>query len=93
MWGKTKNWFKTQYSCVKSLFGLNRDDKLSAEDIEIIQAIANIPIQTLKNINEEINNIVADIENRTECGKEEVGDAVPAVKGKVRRGRKPGKKK
>ncbi len=107
MWENIKNWFKIQWNKAKALFDLNRDGKLSAEDIEVIHAIADIPVKTIKNVNQQINDAVIQIENRVERIKEEVidvvnavkevgnqtSDVVAAVKGMPRRGRKPGKKK
>lgn len=107
MWEKIKSWVKAQWANVIKAFDLNRDGKLSAEDIEVIHAIADIPVKTLKNINQQITDAVTLVENRAERVKEEVrdvidvvkeagnqtADVVAAVKGKPRRGRKPGKKK
>lgn len=92
MWEKIKSWFlKTA--------DLNKDNKITAEDLELAKAIAE---KKAKEANEAINEMVAEVKTRANRVKEEatdvviaaketvnqVGDIVEAAKGKVRKGRK-----
>lgn len=84
MWEKIKKWF--------GLADLNKDGKVTAEDLEVARAIAE---DKLKKANEEINKRVArvkeEIADVKEAAKEvadQAADVVAAAKGKQRRGRK-----
>lgn len=91
MWGKIKKWF--------GFADLNNDGKFTAEDIELVRAIAE---EKYKKANDKINTKVAATKNRVNRIKEEVGDVlaaakevanqagdvVDAAKGKSRTGRK-----
>lgn len=63
MWEKIKNWF------VRTL-DLDKDGKVTAEDIELAQAIAN---KELKKANDEINKVTAVVNDQ-------ITDAVTQVK-------------
>lgn len=84
MWDKIKKWL--------GFADLNRDGRLSAEDMELAKAIASAKY---RKANEEINKRVARVEEEAkevvEAAKEVVDqaeDIVDAVKGKRRAGRK-----
>ena len=92
MWEKIKNWF------VRTV-DLNKDGKVTAEDLELAKAIADAKY---REANAKINEVVTEVKTRVNRVKEEatdviaaaketvnqVGDVVAAAKGKERRGRK-----
>lgn len=91
MWEKIKNWF--------GFADLNKDGKVTAEDLEVAKAVY---VKNIKEANEKINEVVTDVKTRVNRVKEEVtdvvvaakevanqaGDVVAAAKGKERKGRK-----
>ena len=91
MWEKIKNWF--------GFADLNKDGKVTAEDLDIAKAVVE---KNIKEANEKINEVVTDVKTRVNRVKEEVtdvvaaakevanqaGDVVAAAKGKERKGRK-----
>jgi Ca2+-binding EF-hand superfamily protein len=91
MWEKIKNWF--------GFADLNKDGKVTAEDLEVAKAVVE---KNIKEANEKINEVVTDVKTRVNRVKEEVtdvivaakevanqaGDVVAAAKGKERKGRK-----
>ena len=91
MWEKIKKWF--------GFLDLNKDGKVTAEDLELARALAD---KKAKEANEKINEVVTDVKTRVNRVKEEVtdvivaakevanqaGDVVAAAKGKERKGRK-----
>jgi hypothetical protein len=80
---------------IKKLFGLadlNKDGKVTAEDLEVARALAE---KKVKDANKEINRRVARVKEEVADVKaaaadvaDQAGDIVDAVKGKPRRGRK-----
>jgi hypothetical protein len=92
MWEKIKSWF------VKTA-DLNKDGKVTAEDLELARALAD---KKAKEANKKINEAAAEVKTRVKRVKEEVtdvvvaakevanqtGDIVAAAKGKERKGRK-----
>jgi NTP pyrophosphatase (non-canonical NTP hydrolase) len=84
MWEKIKKWF--------GFADLNRDGKVTAEDIEFAKAVAE---QSIKDTNEKINKRVArvkeevaDVVEAVKDVAEQADDVLDAVKGKARKGRK-----
>jgi hypothetical protein len=91
MWEKIKNWF--------GFADLNKDGKVTAKDLEVAKAVVE---KNIKEANEKINEVVAEVKTRVNRVKEEVtdvvaaakevanqaGDVVAAAKGKERKGRK-----
>ena len=91
MWEKIKKWFE--------FADLNKDGKVSAEDLELAKAVAEAKI---RDANQIINTTVAETKKRVKRVKEEVADiketvaevvdqasdVVAAAKGKARTGRK-----
>lgn len=91
MWEKIKKWF--------GFLDLNKDGKVTAEDLELARALAD---KKAKEANEKINEVVTDVKTRVNRVKDEVtdvivaakevanqaGDVVAAAKGKERKGRK-----
>jgi hypothetical protein len=91
MWEKIKNWF--------GFADLNKDGKVTAEDLEVAKAVVE---NNIKEANEKINEVVTEVKTRVNRVKEEVtdvvaaakevanqaGDVVAAAKGKERKGRK-----
>lgn len=84
MWEKIKKWF--------GFADLNRDGKVTAEDLEVAKAIAE---NKIKKANTEINKHVArvkeelaDVKDAAKEVANQAGDVVAAAKGKPRRGRK-----
>ena len=94
MWEKIKSWF------VKTA-DLNKDGKVTAEDLELARALAD---KKAKEANKKINDAAAEVKTRVKRVKEETadifvaakevanqaGDVVAAAnwKGKERKGRK-----
>jgi hypothetical protein len=93
---------KTLLEKIKSFFSFldfNNDSKVSAEDAEIVKALAK---KKFKEANELINGVKAEAKTRVNRVKQEaadvvvaaketinqVGDIVDAAKGKERKGRK-----
>ena len=87
MWQKFINWFK--------VFDLNKDDRVTAEDLEFAKAIAE---KNLKEANQLINEAKVSAkrvkEELVDVGKSvkevlnQADDIIDAAKGKKRRGRK-----
>lgn len=91
MWNKIKKWF--------SFADLDRDGKVTAEDIELARALAE---KKVREANEAINDAVVETKKRVKRVKEEIADVkaaakevvnqaedvVAAAKGKARKGRK-----
>jgi hypothetical protein len=87
MWQKFINWFK--------VFDLNKDDRVTAEDLEFAKAIAD---KNLKEANQLINEAKVSAkrvkEELVDVGKSvkevlnQADDIIDAAKGKKRRGRK-----
>jgi len=91
MWEKIKSWF--------AFADLNKDNKITAEDLEVAKAVVK---KNFKEANEKINEAVEEVKTRVDRVKEEVtdvvvaaketvnqvGDVVAAAKGKERKGRK-----
>ena len=91
MWEKIKSWF--------GLLDLNKNGKVTAEDLELAKAIVD---KKAKDANETINEAVEEFKARVESVKEEVadikiaveetinqvGDIAKAASGKKRSGRK-----
>lgn len=80
MWEKIKKWF--------GLLDLNKDGKVTAEDAEIVKAVAE---RKIKEANETINRVKEEVADVVEAAKEvadQVEDVAAAVKGKARKGRK-----
>jgi uncharacterized coiled-coil protein SlyX len=91
MWEKIKNWF--------GFADLNKDGKVTAEDLEVAKAVVE---KNIKEANDKINEVVTEVKTRVNRVKEEVtdvvnaakevanqaGDVVAAAKGKERKGRK-----
>ena len=91
MWEKIKKWF--------GFADLNKDGKVTAEDLEVAKAVVE---KNIKEANEKINEVVTDVKTRVNRVKDEVtdvivaakevanqaGDVVAAAKGKERKGRK-----
>lgn len=91
MWAKIKAWF--------GFADLNKDGKVTAEDLEMARAVAE---KKIKDANEAINEATEEVKARVEAVKVEArdvvkaakevgnqaGDVVKAAKGKARTGRK-----
>lgn len=87
MWGKIKKWF--------SIFDINKDNKVTAEDLRVAKEIAE---KNIKEANEAINKakkrvkrVKEELVDVNEAVKEvinQAGDVVDAAKGKSRAGRK-----
>lgn len=91
MWEKIKKWF--------GFADLDRDGKVTAEDIELARALAE---KKVREANEAINDAVVETKKRVKRVKEEIADVkaaakevvdqaedvVAAAKGKARKGRK-----
>ena len=84
MWEKIKKWF--------GFADLNKDGKVTAEDIEFAKALAE---QKFKDANQKINKRVARVKEEASDVVEalsevaaQVDDVVAAAKGKARKGRK-----
>lgn len=95
MWEKIKKWF--------GFADLDRDGKVTAEDIELARALAEKKVREANQIiNDQITDSVTQVKTRVKRVKEEVadvvevakevadqaGDVVAAAKGKARKGRK-----
>lgn len=73
---------------IKSLFDFNKDNKITAEDLELARALAE---QSTKVSNEKINKFkkeVDDVVVAAKTVKKEVGDVVDLVKKKPARKKK-----
>ena len=69
MWQKIKNWF--------TKLDLNKDGKVTAEDLELAKALAE---KDIKEANEIINDTVKKTKTRVKRVKEEISDVTEAVK-------------
>ena len=69
MWQKIKNWF--------TKLDLNKDSKVTAEDLELAKALAE---KDIKEANEIINDTVKKTKTRVKRVKEEISDVTEAVK-------------
>lgn len=69
MWQKIKNWF--------AKLDLNKDGKVTAEDLEVARALAE---KDIKEANEIINDTVKKTKTRVKRVKEEISDVTEAVK-------------
>lgn len=87
MWEKIKKWF--------GILDLNKDNKVTAEDLEIAKALAE---KNIKEANEAINKTkkrvkrvkeeLSDVNKAVKEVINQAGDVVDAAKGKPRTGRK-----
>lgn len=69
MWQKIKNWF--------TKLDLNKDGKVTVEDLELAKALAE---KDIKEANEIINDTVKKTKTRVKRVKEEISDVTEAVK-------------
>lgn len=76
MWEKIKKWF--------GFADLNKDGKLTAEDLEVIRAIADKKAkdanEVINGVNSQITDAVTQVKTRAKRVKEEIADVVEAAK-------------
>lgn len=84
MWEKIKKWF--------GYADLNKDGKVTAEDLEVARAIAEQKVKDANdNINQRVARVKEEVADVVEAANEtidQVDDIVAAVKNKPRKGRK-----
>lgn len=84
MWEKIKKWF--------GYADLNKDGKVTAEDLEVARAIAEQKVKDANdNINQRVARVKEEVADVVESANEtiaQVDDIVAAVKNKPRKGRK-----
>lgn len=90
MWNKIKSWF--------GWADLNKDGKVDAADVKIVQNTVEAKIETAKVVAAETKrraaNVKQELKDVQAAAKEvanQAGDVVAAAKGKKRAGRKPKK--
>ena len=74
MWNKIKNWF--------GFFDLNRDGKVTAEDLELARALAD---KKYREANEKINKVVEETQETVTAVNDQITDAVTQTKKRVKR--------
>jgi len=76
MWEKIKSWF--------GFADLNKDNKITAEDLEVARAIAEKNFkeanEKINEVVEEVKEVVAKVKTRAKRVKEETADVVIAAK-------------
>lgn len=76
MWEKIKKWF--------GFADLNKDGKLTAEDLEVVRAIADKKAkdanEVINGVNSQITDAVTQVKTRAKRVKEEIADVVEAAK-------------
>ena len=76
MWEKIKKWF--------GFLDLNKDSKVSAEDLEVARAIADKKTkeanEAINAVNDQITDAVTQVKTRAKRVKEEIADVVETAK-------------
>ena len=76
MWEKIKKWF--------GFLDLNKDDKITAEDLEVAKALADKNVkaanEVINRVNDQITDAVTQTKSRVNRVKEEATDVVEAAK-------------
>ena len=76
MWEKIKKWF--------GFLDLNKDDKITAEDLELARALADKNVkaanEVINKVNDQITDAVTQTKSRVNRVKEEATDVVEAAK-------------
>lgn len=76
MWEKIKKWF--------GVLDLNKDGKVTAEDLEVVRAVADKKAkeanEAINAVNSQITDAVTQVKTRAKRVKEEVADVVVAAK-------------